>query len=208
MYVNEQINFEMFIIYCMKKEDQRIKVTKLLIKESLSKLLKEKSFDKISIKELCDLADINRGTFYTHYKDLNDLQTKIYNEFIESFQSTFIPSLQKANTNTLTTEEMISSILSFIKENKDMCIILLHSDKHFSFLENLSEIGKNIVDSIYPTLFNVVTSKDLDIFYSYVSGGSIKIILEWVEHDCDVEIKELSIKLNLLIKSTINYFKG
>lgn len=191
----------------MRKEDQRIKVTKLLIKEALSKLLKEKSFDKISIKELCDLADINRGTFYTHYKDLDDLQAKIYNEFLESFQSTFIPSIKNANTNTLTTEEMIYSILSFIKTNKDICVIMLHGDKHFTFLESLNDIGKNIVESVYPTLFHVSAPKDLDIFYSYVSGGAIKIILEWIERDCDIDVNELSSKLNLLIKSTINYFK-
>lgn len=191
----------------MRKEDQRIKVTKLLIKEALSKLLKEKSFDKISIKELCDLANINRGTFYTHYKDLDDLQAKIYNEFLESFQSTFIPSIKNANTNTLTTEEMIYSILSFIKTNKDICVIMLHGDKHFTFLESLNDIGKNIVESVYPTLFHVSASKDLDIFYSYVSGGAIKIILEWIERDCDIDVNELSSKLNLLIKSTINYFK-
>lgn len=190
----------------MKKEDQRIKVTKMLIRKALSKLLKEKSFEKISIKELCDLASINRGTFYSHYKDLNDLQNQIYKEFLVSFKGSFDASFKNPNTSTLTTESLIASILTYIKEYKDICIIMLHGNNNRVFLASLNEIGKSIVESVYPKLFEIANQNDLDVFYSFVSGGAIKLILEWLDRNCDMDVNELSIKLNLLIKSTINYF--
>lgn len=52
----------------------------MVLKESLMKLLKEKSISTITVKEICVLADINRSTFYSHYLDQFDLlnQTKDY----------------------------------------------------------------------------------------------------------------------------------
>lgn len=190
----------------MKKEDQRIKVTKILIKEALSKLLQEKGFDKISIKELCELAGINRGTFYSHYKDLNELQNKIYDEFIDSFQNAFLPSLNNANVSTLTSEEMIFSILTFLEQNKDLCIIMLHSTKRDQFIGQLAEIGKNIVTVIYPKVLKIENMGDIELFYHFVSGGSIEILIQWISQGCDTKSNILATKLNKLIKSALSYF--
>lgn len=190
----------------MKKEDQRIKVTKILIKEALSKLLQEKEFDKISIKELCEVAGINRGTFYSHYKDLNELQNKIYDEFMDSFQNAFLPQLKNANLTTLTSEEMIFSILSFLESNKNLCVIMLHSKNRQDFINQLAEIGKNIVTVVYPKVLNINNMDDIDLFYHYVSGGSIEILIQWISHNCDTSINILTTKLNKLIKSSLSYF--
>lgn len=190
----------------MKKEDQRIKVTKILIKEALSKLLQEKGFDKISIKELCELAGINRGTFYSHYKDLNELQNKIYDEFLDSFQNAFLPNLNNANKATLTSEEMILSILSFLEQNKDLCIIMLHSQKRDEFINQLAEIGKNIVTAIYPKVLKIENMIDIELFYHFVSGGSIEILIQWIGQGCEAKANILASKLNKLIKSALSYF--
>lgn len=190
----------------MKKEDQRIKVTKILIKEALSKLLQQKEFDKISIKELCEVAGINRGTFYSHYKDLNELQNKIYDEFIDSFQNAFLPQLKNADLDNLTSENMIHSILYFLENNKNLCVIMLHSKNRQDFINQLAEIGKNIVTLIYPKVLNINNMDDINLFYYYVSGGSIEILIQWLSHGCDTNINILTTKLNKLIKSTLSYF--
>ena len=52
-----------------KKDDRRVKYSKMVIKDSFIQLLKEKPITKITIKEICALADINRATFYAHYTD-------------------------------------------------------------------------------------------------------------------------------------------
>ena len=50
--------------------DRRVMRTKTLLIHSLSTLMKQKNIKDITVKELCELADINRGTFYLHYKDI------------------------------------------------------------------------------------------------------------------------------------------
>ena len=58
--------------YCFKmayKEDARVKKTKNKLLESFKKLLSEKSFENITIQEICELADVKRATFYKHFAD-------------------------------------------------------------------------------------------------------------------------------------------
>ena len=68
--------------YCIKmekNENQRIKLTKRLLKESLLKLLTEKNIKKISVSELCQTAGINRSTFYNHYNQVHQDEDKCHN---------------------------------------------------------------------------------------------------------------------------------
>ena len=53
----------------MAKLDARKRYTQMILKQSFLKLLKEKPVNKITVKELCELSQINRATFYTHYSD-------------------------------------------------------------------------------------------------------------------------------------------
>ena len=52
--------------------DHRTRLTKMMIRKAFMDLLKQKPIQSISIRELCETAGINRGTFYTHYADIYD----------------------------------------------------------------------------------------------------------------------------------------
>lgn len=54
-------------------KDRRTKYTRSVIREALMELLRIKPYSKITVTELCRLADINRGTFYIHYFDVDDV---------------------------------------------------------------------------------------------------------------------------------------
>ena len=54
----------------MKLEDRRVRRTKQLIKQSLIELMHEKPFKDITVKDITERADLNRGTFYLHYVDI------------------------------------------------------------------------------------------------------------------------------------------
>ena len=62
----------------MGTQDRGIRKTRAVLKNALLSLMKEKSVKHITVKELCDRADINRGTFYLHYADVFDMLEKIF----------------------------------------------------------------------------------------------------------------------------------
>ena len=63
------------------KEDKRIVKTKRELKRTLAELLREKPFEQISVKEICDRSSTSRITFYTHYKDKCDLLNDLFKDF-------------------------------------------------------------------------------------------------------------------------------
>lgn len=71
----------------IKKEDRRVKYTRQVIKESFLELLEKNSFPKITVTELCRLAEINRGTFYLHYYDMEDVLNDLLNDMLANTSS-------------------------------------------------------------------------------------------------------------------------
>ena len=58
------------------KQERRYRRTEALILNGLTTLLQQKSIKEITVRELADLVDINRSTFYLHYTDIYDLLEK------------------------------------------------------------------------------------------------------------------------------------
>ena len=66
------------------REDQRTRITKKLVRESFLALLSKKDIRHITVKEICEMAQVNRGTFYKYYLDVYDLKEQIENEFLRA----------------------------------------------------------------------------------------------------------------------------
>ena len=69
----------------MEKIDRRVRKTRALLLQGLVKMLETHDIQDISVKELTELVDINRGTFYLHYDDIYDMLHKIEDEMFLEF---------------------------------------------------------------------------------------------------------------------------
>ena len=99
-----------------KKTDRRVKYTKQAIRDSFLKLLSEKPIEKISVTEICREAEINRGTFYSHYNDPYDLRDSLVEELIEAVRA----RMQELGVTTRLTS---GQMLELLKENQELCRI-------------------------------------------------------------------------------------
>ena len=77
------------------KIDRRVRYTKEAIRESFFALLEQKPVEKISVTEICRGADINRGTFYSHYTDPFDLRRSLADELVQDFWADIQGDLSK-----------------------------------------------------------------------------------------------------------------
>ena len=100
--------------------DARIRYTKMVIKDALISLLKEKSLNKITVKSICDLAEINRATFYKYYSDPFDLLGKLEQEMLSQLQNSLKSSAKSFR-------DVFRLILINIQNNGEnyRCIILI-----------------------------------------------------------------------------------
>ena len=69
--------------------DRRTKYTKKVIRETFIDLLSEKDISKVTVSEICKIADINRATFYRYYLDVFDLLDKMEDEFVDEVKEAY-----------------------------------------------------------------------------------------------------------------------
>jgi len=121
-----------------REEDRRIKRTKKLLRDSLLRLLEEKPITKISVKELTEMADVNRSTFYFYYKDVVDMVENIQDEIFEVFE-------QEVLTQDVVLNELddfrnyIAGFLKFIYNNDEICRFAVSNDVENSLSNRIKQ---------------------------------------------------------------------
>ena len=177
------------------KTDKRIRYTKMFLKEALIELLHEKPISKITIKELCEKAEINRSTFYTHYIDQYDLLDQIKQELLDN-SLLYIDSI-KENTSEDHFKQTIFKLLHSIIENKDLIYVLWGKYGDMGFQEQLIEIFKDKVISFVNTSNDIPSIED-ELIYFYNINGFLGIIRKWIFDEYDnLSVEDVA---NLLIK--------
>jgi AcrR family transcriptional regulator len=162
------------------KDDRRVKYTKMVLKESFIKLLENKDISQITIKEICEDADINRATFYSHYNDQYDLLRKIENELLDNI-NTYLAEFGQDNIgmNAVLPAE---KIFEYLKENARLCKLLLSERGDFSFQKQIMRlVYEKIITEL--THNNNITKEDAEYVYSFTITGCVGIVQKWLDDD-------------------------
>lgn len=173
-----------------KKTDRRVRKTKKLLLHALTTLMSQKKINKITVKELTDLADVNRGTFYLYYKDIFDMVDQVETDLFESFSKAFY----EYSTTTKSYQGMLSFftfVFEFIEENTEICRILLGPDGDYHFIEKF----KNTIKQHQPSIDDTISVSKLHYYRPYVISGSIGIIQQWIDDGMKVPAKEMAVFL-------------
>ena len=172
------------------KNNQRTRLSKLLFKNALMDLLKEKgSVAKISVRELCDRAELNRSTFYTHYNEPKDLLYEIETELLDATEE----HLKKiGEENDAGAHKYILSFLQYIRQNDKQFRTLLIDTADPDFRSRFMQ--QSIIQFV--NNLRIELPKELEQYiFSYILNGSTGIIIQWIRSDYAVNENEI---VNLL----------
>ena len=184
------------------REDRRAKYTKMVLKDSLLELLKEKPIEKITVSELAEKADINRATFYIHYYDAFDLLEKIEDEFFENIKKSF------ENLETQPFHVILETSLNEIYANRKLCEVLFGQFGDIKFLEKILNLSGNKIIEFWQSKSPQIDISTLELINSFSMGGNTSLVKNWVNNGFKLSSKELlSIMLNLNSKGTDYYIK-
>ena len=177
--------------------DRRVKYTKKVIKDTFLSLLEKKDISSISVKELCDIADVNRGTFYRYYEDIYDLLKKIEEEFIEEIrESNSIVHMSNHSIYTFTKE-----ILDIFENNKKLVRVLFNADSNIYFLDDVLEVAYEKCIGNWESNIDSDDYNDLENSVVFIFNGALGVINYWVKND-------FSISSDLLAKYIEKYCLG
>ncbi|MBQ9079679.1 MAG: TetR/AcrR family transcriptional regulator [Clostridia bacterium] len=168
--------------------DRRVKYTKKVLGEALIKFLNEKPIARITVKEICEEADINRATFYAHYTDQFDQLKKIEAEFIEGINSFLVSYLL---TSPQTEIGVVVGIFEYVKQNKQLCRALLGRNGDIEFQEDLIRVISGCVLSEWQGRLNV--DRRIAEYMMYIlATGCIGVGTLWLEDDCSMAPEQLA----------------
>ncbi|NMM63034.1 TetR/AcrR family transcriptional regulator [Clostridium sp. P21] len=159
--------------------NQRVMLTKRLIHEALLKMLKTRNINKISIRELCQIAGINRTTFYNHYGSQYDVLNEIAEMYIQSTSFTVINDIA-AGKNI---HECLTRVLQYMKDNLEFAKLILDLDNY----DLITHITISLPQFDHMVIKHLPKNLDLEVkkaIASYVQYGTVRLLKEWILSDC------------------------
>lgn len=158
--------------------DARIVTTKKFLKEALLNLLLEQPLSKISVKTLCAHAEINRATFYSHYKDVPSLFDEIISEFISEIGK--YVNLINDDLSVIDRKKSFVDLIKFVDRHSSLFVLIFENSSN---IENYTEQYQNLRLKIK---MKISDEYDKNIYANYITdyffyaGGSL--LYTWISN--------------------------
>lgn len=188
----------------MQKEDLRVRKTKKALADAFFALLNEKSFEDITINELCDRADVRRATFYKHYSDKLNFLTS----YVKSLRDRFDNLIWKSDKPDTTSKYYVAyakRVVGFISENETVLDNLIKSDLLSTCFYIVVE--QNYIDTRDRLTRSVNAGMRLrapiDTVSRMCAGGVAHIIYAWILEGRKKDPDELAEEIGTLVSALI-----
>lgn len=187
-----------------EKIDRRVKYTTMLLRESLIRLMETYPISRISVKMLCEDADINRSTFYAHYIDQYDLLHKNEQEFLTEFRDYL--RMQPTAEQSIWAEKIMQQLFEYVGNNASLFRVLLSENGDPEFQSSVMALAQEkIISSLRSD--PDIDSRTSDYMQSFIIAGALKVLQKWIQ-DGAIESSQQMAKLvsNLLFQGISSYF--
>jgi AcrR family transcriptional regulator len=189
----------------MNQESLRVTETKDKIRNAFFELYAEKKIDRISIKEITDRAQLNRGTFYVYYKDIYDLLEKTEDELIAEL----VFKLRDLIPRILREENLDPFLppLEFYQRYSKFLKVLLGTNGDPNFIHKIKAI---LIKTLHEMLKNehIPEVENMEYIMEFISSAQIGIISHWLANDMALPINELGEMIKkILLHGPIGYLK-
>ena len=182
--------------------DARVRYTKMVIKEQFATLLATTPLNKVTVKEICERAEINRATFYRYYNDPYDLLEKIEQEFLEDM---FRELTDSTSTGA---KKILVLIMEKMKENIFLYQPLFSENGDRQFIEKLFTLCyKEYAVNLHERFHNLPFQKQEFLFY-FIAQGCSGILTQWLTNGMETPIEEVADFTEKLINNALYGLQG
>ena len=190
-----------------KKEDLRVIKTKNLIKNSFIDLIGLMGYQRITVKNLCEHAMINRNTFYLHYQDKDDLIKSMISEVTEKYQekikplgANFFLSVVTKDIDSFT--KNVTKLLEIISEDIELLRIILMDEYLVGYFKSFEQIYEREIIK-----YLKIKNASSKLIIRYVMSGTGGILAEWIIKDATSIEVTANIISRLIFDNIMLYIK-
>ncbi len=182
-----------------EKLDRRKKYTRMVLKESLLELLQENPLSAITVKGICERADINRSTFYAHYRDQFDLLETIENDIITDMKEYLLNfNVQKKEDALRMTEKLIE----YFQAKHEELEVLLKVRGESQFERKVMEVARHLIIHGWNEAEHLGENWSTYIS-TFIVSGSVQVIKMWLLDGMKESPRDMAILINNLINQGI-----
>ena len=168
--------------------DRRTKYTQKIIKDTFIDLLSEKDISKVTVSEICSIADINRATFYRYYLDVFDLLDKMEDEFVQKVKDAY--TINDSDEQPLS--HYVISLLNMCYENQKLAKILFTATGKPYFLNSILEEAYNKCSIRWTKERPDISLTDIEYATVYIFNGTLGVVNYWIQSDFDKSADEIA----------------
>ncbi|WP_314587079.1 TetR/AcrR family transcriptional regulator [Paenibacillus terrigena] len=164
----------------MNESDLRVIKTTQAFQRALLALLKTKTLESISVSALCREAGVNRGTFYLHYKDVEEIFDEHLQHLLQDLEDSYYEPYR--HENQITPNRLDPStirIFHHVKKYQPFYEIVFNRKSSLTYYYSLLEKIKSLMQqsaSSYP-----LGHKDLSLLLSYQANAIMGLLIQWCE---------------------------
>lgn len=193
----------------MRKVDIRVKRTYNQLFSALLDLLCEKSFDDLTVLEICDRAGVHRATFYKHFVDKYDFLNTCFNLSLANLTFDKIAESYTPETMKKSCMKMIMKVLDFVEENKRVIVSLSTDRSSSSFNAALNDAIANFLEERMNTVIpknSEKLNKTVPLLANYYAGAISGIIKWWASGQQVLSRQDFLDFAEVKINDLCNYF--
>ncbi|MCQ2411481.1 MAG: TetR family transcriptional regulator C-terminal domain-containing protein [Sphaerochaetaceae bacterium] len=174
------------------ENNRSVRNTKKKLSEGLLEILKTKPLNQVSIKELTEKVDVNRGTFYFHYQDVYSMVKEMEDKFLLDFAVAMDALEHKSR-------DFLNILLKCLSDNMDLCSILLSANGDYAFVERMKDLVDEKCSRIWKDAIPSFDKDDMDMLNAFLIGGVMSALQVWVNDGGRLAADKMAICLNFLI---------
>lgn len=171
------------------KNNQRYRDMDQKMKTVLLHLLQTKDFEKITVREICEEAQVNRSTFYAHYQDIYEMmeqmEDRLNEELIERYKAIHL------DPNAPFSEEALMPLLTHIRDHQYFYRVVMPYRRDNPTRMTANPIWRFLMD---PSLerAGIESETDQEYYRIYFQTGSMMVIKHWIETGCTTPEEDIA----------------
>ena len=184
-----------------RAQDRRVLKTKAQLRTALTGLLEKKPLQEITVEELCEACDINRGTFYLHYPDVRALLDEIVDDLMTQFEAmlgSFRPNEMLLRSGVQAEYQVadaagpLRGIFHFVAQNADICRVLLCGPQETAFVSKVNQLVRERVLDEWADLMGKESRLGYGYVFSFFVAGCIGLLKQWLEQGMPLAPDEMA----------------
>ena len=180
------------------REDRRVRKTKARLRQALTALMRQKDIKDITVKEITERADVNRGTFYCHYRDIYDMIAQTENALFEELEEV----LDAYTTSDLRAGliPILEDIFRFVQANADFCGALLSGQRDSALFQRLYQVVYSKCLEEWGELYGLGRDPLRDYYMNFLVSGVVGLVQVWVSQGLRKSPEEMAALAEALIR--------